>query len=177
MESGPGIYTVKGDILPIQIIDSRRLSAEENLWLKDLANDLEPLEIQRITTEIYRQDKVSRACAYLAVIAKANYLAVEEAMKMSSEAKSLDDVFERTGLAAKWEARAEARAEARLEARAEAKAEARIKASLKGTEARVKESTATSIAKNMVNQGYSFEAVVSATQLDPEKVRPLYQNR
>jgi len=89
-------------------------------------------------------------------------------MKMSSEAKSLDDVFERTGLAAKWEARAEARAEA--------KAEARIKASLKGTEARVKESTATSIAKNMVNQGYSFEAVVSATQLDPEKVRPLYQS-
>ncbi|MCL2374579.1 MAG: hypothetical protein FWC65_04990 [Treponema sp.] len=35
-EKRPGIYTVMGDVLPIQIIDSRKLSAEENIWLKDL---------------------------------------------------------------------------------------------------------------------------------------------
>jgi hypothetical protein len=33
-ETGPGIYTVSGDILPIQVIDSSRLPTEENLWLK-----------------------------------------------------------------------------------------------------------------------------------------------
>ena len=33
-ERSSGIYTVEGDILPIQIIDSRQLSADENLWLK-----------------------------------------------------------------------------------------------------------------------------------------------
>ena len=32
-ENHPGIYNVKGDIMPIQLIDSRKLSAEENLWL------------------------------------------------------------------------------------------------------------------------------------------------
>ena len=32
-ESSPGIYTVKGDILPIQIINTRQLSAKDNLWL------------------------------------------------------------------------------------------------------------------------------------------------
>ena len=31
-ENHPGIYNVKGDIMPIQLIDSRKLSAEENLW-------------------------------------------------------------------------------------------------------------------------------------------------
>ena len=40
---------------------------------------------------------------------------------MSSTAKSLDEVFERTGLAAKWEARGEARGEAKGRAEGEAK--------------------------------------------------------
>ena len=47
-ESSPGIYNITGDILPIQVIDSRRLSAGENLWLKDLNNDLGVLEIRVI---------------------------------------------------------------------------------------------------------------------------------
>jgi hypothetical protein len=38
-EAGPGIYTVRGDSLPIQFIETKRLSAGENLWLKSLAND------------------------------------------------------------------------------------------------------------------------------------------
>ena len=43
-EKRPGIYIVKGDILPVQIIDSRKLSEEENIWLKDLDNRLEAPE-------------------------------------------------------------------------------------------------------------------------------------
>ena len=54
-ESGFGIYTVKGDTLPIQIIDTRRLSADENLWLKDLNNGLDGHQMRRIITEIARQ--------------------------------------------------------------------------------------------------------------------------
>jgi len=33
-ETSPGIYTVRGDILPIQIIDNRKLSAEETSGLR-----------------------------------------------------------------------------------------------------------------------------------------------
>jgi hypothetical protein len=40
-ESLSGIYTVKGDYLPIQIIETKKLSEDENLWLKSLTNDLE----------------------------------------------------------------------------------------------------------------------------------------
>ncbi|MDR1302468.1 MAG: hypothetical protein LBK43_08380 [Treponema sp.] len=39
-ETGSGIYTVRGDYLPIQLIETKRLSGEENLWLKSLTNDL-----------------------------------------------------------------------------------------------------------------------------------------
>ena len=35
-ESSPGIYLVTGDYLPIQIIESKKLSERENLWLKSL---------------------------------------------------------------------------------------------------------------------------------------------
>ena len=51
-EKWPGIYIVRGDILPIQIIDNRKLSGEENIWLKDLDNKLDPPEMRRITAEI-----------------------------------------------------------------------------------------------------------------------------
>ena len=33
-----GIYSVKGDVIPIQIIVTQKLSETENLWLKSLTN-------------------------------------------------------------------------------------------------------------------------------------------
>ena len=67
---------------------------------------------------------------------------------MSNAAQSLDEVFERTGFAARWEVRGEARGEERK---------------------------ALAIAQNMVNLGLPLETIVSATSLDPEKVKKLYQ--
>ena len=158
VEKSPGIYTVSGDILPIQIIDSRQLSPEENLWLKGLRNKLDPMEVQRVLVEISLQGKAARMGAYLDAIARANYLAVEEAMKMSNAAKSLDEVFERTGLAAKWEARGKAQGITIGEAKGE-------------------ERKAIDVAKNLINLGLPPETVASATELDPEKVKALYQNK
>ena len=43
-------------------------------------------------------------------------------------------------------------------------------------EARGEERKAISIAQNLVNLGLPPETVVSATKLDPEKVKALYQN-
>jgi hydroxylamine reductase (hybrid-cluster protein) len=43
-----------------------------------------------------------------------------------------------------------------------------------GITARAQERKALDIAQNLVNMGISFETVVSATELDPEKVKALY---
>ena len=104
-ETSPGVYTVKGDILPIQIIDSRKLSAEENLWLKDLNNKLNAQEAGRLLLEAKRQGKAARINAYIDAIARANYLAIKEAMNMSNTAISFDEVLEITGANARAEAR------------------------------------------------------------------------
>ena len=79
------VCTVRGDILPIQIIDNRKLSEDENIWLKDLDNKLEPPELRRIKTEIYRlgKDKAARIKAYFYVIRRANLKSLREAGKMS----------------------------------------------------------------------------------------------
>ena len=147
-KSGQGIYNIIGDIMPIQLIDSRKLTTDENVWLKSLNNRLDPKVIIKIGEKVKLKDKEVRLNAYMNVIAQANIWAIEEALKMSNAALSLDDVFERTGLAAKWEARAEAKG---------------------------KEQEAKNIAKNMVNAGFPLETVVSMTNLDPEKVKELFK--
>jgi hypothetical protein len=171
-ETAEGIYTVKGDILPMQIIDSRRLSADENLWLKSLRDDLDFLETTRIGEEITRQEKDAQIAAYLNVITnprvvvlvrylsqgtaypshtitEANSGSIQEAMEMGQRKQKLtiEQVIENTGLGAKWEARGKAEG---------------------GVE------KAFAIAQNLVNLGVPFETVVSATQLEPEKVKVLY---
>ncbi|WP_461256832.1 hypothetical protein [Treponema sp. R80B11-R83G3] len=138
-ETGLGIYTVSGDILPIQVIDSSRLSAEENLWLKSLSNKLGYDEFSWVSDEIERQGKAARLGAYFYVIAGVNDAALKEKIKMKNR---FDQVIEETGLAAKWEER-----------------------------------KSFSIAQNMVKLGLPIETVILATQLDPEKVKTLYQEK
>ena len=147
-EKQPGIYTVTGDILPIQVIESHRLSENENLWLKGLSKRLKPLTAIQIINKAARQDKAANVTAYLDVLSQANLRAIEEAIKMSAAVKSFYEVLERTGIAAKLEARAEARGEER---------------------------NALNVAKKMIKSGFSLETITSITELDPEKVKKLYQ--
>jgi hypothetical protein len=143
-EASPGIYTVSGDILPIQVIDSRKLPSEENLWLKSLSNDLECAAITEVGREIDRQGKAARLAAYLCVLMQANPAAAREAIKMSS---TFDKVMEESGLAAKW------RDEGRSEGRDEGRSEGRIE-----------------VARNAIEQGASPDFVRKITGLDIQTI-------
>ena len=139
-ETSPGIYTISGDILPMQAIDSRKLPLEENIWLKSLSDELNFSAFNHVSGEIVRQGKAVQIAAYLEVITKANIKNIQEALRMD---KAIEKMFEEIGWIAKWEAKGEER-------------------------------KALAIAQNLVNLGLPVETVVSATQLDPEKVKPLY---
>jgi len=101
----PGIYTVSGDVLPIQVIDSRRLSADENLWLKSLSDRLDKGALSRISGEIYRQGKAARIAAYLDVIARANTKTMKEVVKMGEMPLELEQALEESGWLARYEAK------------------------------------------------------------------------
>ena len=147
-EERPGIYSIRGDILPIQIINSRKLSADENLWLKELDNMLGVADIRRITAEIYRQGKAARIRAYLDVISKANKECLVEALKMSDTALTVEQIFEEAGIAARWEARGKAQGEAKK---------------------------AREIAANLLRNGFSAEQTAQLAGLAVEQVKALRQ--
>ena len=147
-ERGEGIYNISGDVVPIQIIDNRHLPEEENQWLKNLSNRLGAVELSRLYMEISRTGKAAQIAAYVDAVMRANAGTLKEVIKMSDATITLEQVFEEVGWTAKWEARGKAEGE---------------------------EYGALKIAKNMIDQGLPFETIVSSTQLDPEKVRALYQ--
>ncbi|MCL2379988.1 MAG: hypothetical protein FWC64_00170 [Treponema sp.] len=150
-KNGHGIYIVKGDVLPIQIINNRELSTEESVWLKDLDNQLDARRVRRITDKIAGLGKDAQIWAYLDVIARANEEALQEAYEMSDTAiASLQRTFERIGFSTEWEVRGEARGMAR------------------GGEEKALE-----IAGNMLKSGFSVEQTAALSGLDVEKVTAL----
>ncbi len=74
-----GIYFIKGDIFPVQIIVTSRLSKEENFWLKNLTDDLTDREaVAELAKEyrVHRKNTLYRSV--MNVIVKANEELFEE---------------------------------------------------------------------------------------------------
>jgi hypothetical protein len=103
-EVNAGIYLIEGDIIPIQIIDSRKLSGEENLWLKGLSKDLEIRTAMAILEAGSRKAREMPIGAYLQVVLNANAGIFLEAGKMRNGTLTFDDVLVELGLTAKWKA-------------------------------------------------------------------------
>ena len=81
-KTSPGIYRVSGDYIPIQIIESKKLSEDENLWLKSLRNDLEAHSMDAILKQGKKQGPEESLDAYMDVILRANERTYTEVGKM-----------------------------------------------------------------------------------------------
>jgi hypothetical protein len=101
-ESGPGIYRVMGDYLPIQIIETKRLPVEENLWLRSLTNDLERGAARAILEGRKEAARYAPLSAYLDVLLRANPEAFLEAGNMANSTKTFEEVFTEAGIIPQW---------------------------------------------------------------------------
>jgi hypothetical protein len=109
-------------MMPIQVINRKRLDAESNLWIKSLGDDLSISGLSRIVKERQKNRMDDSLSAYMDVLLESNTKTVEEFYRMRNKNReTLEDVLERLGLTKQWEARGEARAKAA--ARAEVAAE------------------------------------------------------
>ncbi|MDR2661428.1 MAG: hypothetical protein LBC31_00360 [Treponema sp.] len=142
-ETGPGIYTVSGDYLPIQIIETKRLSAEENLWLKSLTNDLESGAASAILEA--GEAAAGELSAYLDVLLRTNPKAFLEVQTVSRK-PTFEEVFTEAGLLPKWIEQGKQEGE---------------------------EKKALAIARNLLAKGWAAEDVAETTELPVEKVRSL----
>jgi hypothetical protein len=166
-EKWPGIYIISGDIMPVQIINSRRLLVEENLWLKELGNKIGMYELELMIREYNKEGKEPRLGAYFDVIKRANSKNLMKEKKMSDALIPFVELFEEAGLFKKWEDQWEAKGIAKGEARGIAKGEAR---GIARGEARGEERKAADIARNLLKNGFSPEKTAELSGLDISKV-------
>ena len=86
-EKEKGIYYVYGDLIPIQILITRKLSAEENLWLKSLTNKLNETAAAEKLIENYMDHKESSLHrSMIETIMRAN-------QKLFQEVNGMSDIF------------------------------------------------------------------------------------
>lgn len=79
-----GIYYVKGDTIPIQLIVTRKLSERENLWLRSLTNKLEDTEKAKKLIENYLENTENNLYwSVIETIMHANQKVFEEVNGMS----------------------------------------------------------------------------------------------
>jgi hypothetical protein len=163
-EKWAGIYQVTGDILPVQIIESKKLAEEENLWLRNLGNELDARSLDAVLTESARQGKAARIRAYIDALLRANTHILQEVIEMGYE--TLDEVLVKTGLTQKWVAEGETRGETRGEIRGIQIGEAR-------GEIRGETQRNFAVAKNALREGLPIETVQRITGLDANTIRGL----
>jgi len=84
-----GIYYVEGDTFPVQILESKLLPMEENLFLRNLRSNLSTEDVTK-TAEAYKRLKpFEKKNVYLDRLIQANREAFKEAMTVSSVVKEL----------------------------------------------------------------------------------------
>jgi len=90
-----GVYYVKGDFFPIQIIHTPELSREENLWLKSLTDHLtDSNDILALMTEYSEKPYNKLYSSVIDIIVKANHPKLKEDDIMSEALKELfDELF------------------------------------------------------------------------------------
>jgi hypothetical protein len=83
--SVPGIYLIRGDYFPIQIIESKRLPESESLWLHSLSNELRIDSARAILEASNDKARKMYIDAYLDVLMRSNRRAFVEVSNMRSK--------------------------------------------------------------------------------------------
>ena len=171
-ETSPGIYIISGDYIPIQIIESGKLSSAENLWLKSLAKGLEiPLAAAILEADEKRGHKLPLD-AYLDVLVRANPEIFLEVYRMRKRSPTFEEVFTKAGIIPEWIERGVKQGlERGIEQGIERGIEQGIEQGIERGIERGKEKTA----KNLLGIGMPMEMIAQVTELPVEKIRVLSQ--
>jgi hypothetical protein len=150
--------------IPFRIIQSEHLSESEHLLLRHLRKDLDTTTLCKVLEEVKSYRKIQSRKAYLQVLLEANPDQLKEVLTMSPK---LEQVLERSGLAAKWRQQGEDRKQKVLEARlqqAEAKQQ-QTEAALQQAEAARQQEAAARQREAAARQRAEAEAAALQEQL------------
>ena len=87
---GDGIYYLKGDPIPMQLLIAPKLTGRENYWLQSMRTDLQAgKEIQQLMREYEKHRKSKDYAAVMDLITRANWEQMEVEKKMCDALKEL----------------------------------------------------------------------------------------
>ena len=104
-ERHPGVYVMKGAMMPIQIIDIRELSEEENTWIRSLNRNLSEKNLLWAQDMKEKYDNRVDMNAWLQAVFTANHQAIKEIFSREGNnmlAKEFRRTIEEIGLGAIW---------------------------------------------------------------------------
>ncbi|MDE7045327.1 MAG: hypothetical protein K2O97_10025 [Acetatifactor sp.] len=84
-----GIYYLEGNIFPMQLIVTSRLSPEKNLWLNSLTNDLRKENMDRLLQEYGKHSNENLYRSVMNLIVRANREKFEEGKAVCDALKEL----------------------------------------------------------------------------------------
>ena len=173
-----GIYYLKGDAVPMQLLITHELTQEENYWLQNLRTNLKAgEEISSLITryEPYRDSK--DYAAVMDLITRANWKEMEVEEEMCDALRELfADELEREKEKARISGHAQGRAEGRAQGRAEGRTEGRAEGRAEGHEEGRAEGL--ELAKRIFrlsSEGKSQEEIAEKCGLSPEQVREILE--
>jgi hypothetical protein len=106
----PGILYVTGPLtaIPTQLIVSRKLDEDENLWLRNLSNELKRENARKVLDEgLSSLEDKAKMRAYIDILMRSNSVMGEEAERMArTRNRSFEEILEETGYIAEWKSRA-----------------------------------------------------------------------
>ena len=157
-ESAPGIYLILGDYLPIQIIETKRLSEGENLWLGSLRSGLRPRAVRTILQSGEKQGRGDYLPAYLNILMRANPDTFLEGLNMAKKYPTIDEIWERSGMRPMWEEHILAKGMAQGRAAEREQANERF-------------------VRNLLTEGMPIDKIAHLAELPVEQVRALMEKQ
>ena len=164
---GDGIYYVEGDAVPVQILESKRLPPDGNLFLRNLRSGLSSEEMLSTLQSYKTKKRFNEKNAYLDKLVRANLDVFKEATNMSEDTKKMiandpELVAILEGLLAE-----------RIEQRKKEAAKEAVKKAVKKAAKKTAKKTAKETGKKMLQDGESAEKIARWTGLPVEEVLKL----
>lgn len=159
-----GIFHIKGDRFPIQIIITSRLSKEENFWLKSLTDQLKSASDAKDLLYEYQKHKTNTLYqSVMDVIIRANKEKFQEGKEMCEALMELmKDEFEEAEKKGILQGFSQGRTQGRTEGKIEGKMEGQKLSIITLIQCKLK-------------KGKSLEAAASELEQEPEDIRDIYE--
>jgi len=84
-----GIYHIEGGIVPIQILESKKMSKDDNLFLRSIRSNLSISDLQNMIESYQKQGHLGEKNVFLDRVIRANLATFKEVMKMSETVKEI----------------------------------------------------------------------------------------